>query len=179
MTLLAQSTSPDGLADIREPIDIFVMPWLVLGGLVLAVLVALLLVRLHQRSKERVPVLPPEPPLVRARRKLAQLRQAADELADKALSVEASDLLRAFIEEAFKLPAGERTTEEFLPEVADDPRFNDEVRAELAEFLTQVDLVKFAAQGLSDAEREELLNAVGGFFDAAEPVLRPTEEVTA
>jgi len=167
MTLLAQSTTPSGLADIREPVDIFVMPWLVVGIVAVVLLTAFLFWRWWDKRSKIVKLPPPEPPLHRARRLLADLRTAAAALEDKALCVGASDIVRQFIEEAFKLPAGERTTEEFLPEVQTDPRFETSMRDGLAGFLTQVDMVKFAAQGLSGDQRAELLDSVSGFLDAA------------
>ncbi len=57
-----------------------------------------------------------------------------------------SDAVRVYIEKAFDLPAPERTTEEFLPEIQAHPIFRGELSDRLKDFLSLCDLAKFARQ---------------------------------
>jgi hypothetical protein len=59
--------------------------------------------------------------------------------------VEVSAVLRSYLEERFGLHAPERTTEEFLRELESGDGLARHHRAELERFLSQCDLVKFAA----------------------------------
>jgi hypothetical protein len=85
---------------------------------------------------------------VRAKRELARLRNAAlrtpAEIA--AFYVDVSHVLRTYLEERFGLHAPERTTEEFLQEVEAGRDLDVAQRLQLQRFLSQCDLVKFAAQ---------------------------------
>ncbi len=53
-------------------------------------------------------------------------------------------IVRLYIEEVYYLRAPERTTQEFLSEMALHPAFDDETKKRLQEFLVIADLVKFA-----------------------------------
>ena len=71
-----------------------------------------------------------------------------------------SDVLRRYVEARFDLPAPERTTEEFLDEIARAPVLDRERKRFLAEYLAQCDLVKFAAR---EPGRREL----DGIYDSS------------
>ncbi|MBL8749165.1 MAG: DUF4381 family protein [Planctomycetes bacterium] len=87
------------------------------------------------------------PPHVKALRALARLRDVprASPAQVEAFYVEVSNVLRTYLEERFGLRAPERTTEEFLRELEGGEQLAREHRAELERFLSQCDLVKFAA----------------------------------
>ena len=80
-------------------------------------------------------------------RALQRLRSAPRTTAAEieAFYVEVSAVLRLYLEERFGLRAPERTTEEFLRELESGAALAREHRAELKQFLSQCDLVKFAA----------------------------------
>lgn len=68
----------------------------------------------------------------------------------------ASDVLRFFLEERFRFHAPERTTEEFLNELQQSSRLNDDQKTLLANFLERCDLVKFARHEPAETELREL-----------------------
>jgi hypothetical protein len=86
-------------------------------------------------------------PHVKAMRELARLRSAPRRTTAEidAFYVAVSAVLRGYLEERFGLRAPERTTEEFLQELEQSPALAGQ-RQELRAFLSQCDLVKFAAQ---------------------------------
>lgn len=55
-----------------------------------------------------------------------------------------AEIVRIYLEEAFQVRAPERTTQEFLEELVQLPRFDLQVRELLRAFLFEADLVKFA-----------------------------------
>lgn len=87
------------------------------------------------------------PPHVKALRALARLQQAPRTTPAQVESfyVEVSNVLRTYLEERFGLHAPERTTEEFLRELESGEQLAREHRPALERFLSQCDLVKFAA----------------------------------
>ncbi|MCA8964193.1 MAG: hypothetical protein KDC48_04890 [Planctomycetes bacterium] len=86
-------------------------------------------------------------PHAKALRALARLRAAprTTPAQVEAFYVEVSDVLRQYLEDRFGLCAPERTTEEFLRDLEGGDRLAREHRRELERFLSQCDLVKFAA----------------------------------
>jgi hypothetical protein len=87
------------------------------------------------------------PPHVKALRALQRLRGSPRTTAAQvdAFYVEVSSVLRVYLEERFGLRAPELTTEEFLLGLESGDQLARGHRAELERFLTQCDLVKFAA----------------------------------
>jgi hypothetical protein len=75
----------------------------------------------------------------------------------RAFSIEASDIVRRYVEAHFQVMAAHRTTEEFLHDLLDP--FNALLvgqRSLLADFLQHCDLAKFGAWRLSVAEMETM-----------------------
>ena len=87
------------------------------------------------------------PPHVKAMRALQRLKNEARTTKQQieAFYVEVSQVLRVYLEERFGLHAPERTTEEFLRELEGGEELAKSHRRELERFLSQCDLVKFAA----------------------------------
>ena len=124
--------------------------WWALGGVAAATL--LLLFWRWQRARPQPAPRPAVelPPHVKALRALGRLHQAprTTPAQIEAFYVEVSQVLRVYLEERFGLRAPERTTEEFLLEL-EQPAIAGldlEQRLQLRRFLSQCDLVKFAAQ---------------------------------
>lgn len=120
--------------------------WASLAGLALLLLGAGFLL-LRRRARGPLPREVAVPPHTRALRALARLRTAGRTTPAQieAFYVEVSNVLRTYLEERFGLRAPERTTEEFLRDLEGGDQLAREHRAELERFLSQCDLVKFAA----------------------------------
>jgi hypothetical protein len=113
-----------------------------------------LLIPPHRRAKER-------------------LRGAAELISDPyAFCSLVSDVTRVYLEERFNLHAPDRTTEEFLDELRNSSRLNEEHKALLENFLTKCDLVKFAREEPTEPE-------LRGLLDAALRLIDETREVEA
>lgn len=125
--------------------------WWVVGGAALAAL----LWWWRRWQKRQPPPLPPSavalPAHIKALRALARLRETARTTGAEIerFYVDVSAVLRVYLEERFGLRAPERTTEEFLLEL-EQPAVGGVLdggqRLALRRFLSQCDLVKFAAQ---------------------------------
>jgi hypothetical protein len=83
-----------------------------------------------------------------------------------------SDILRRYLERRFGLHAPERTTEEFLAELAVDSTLSAEHKTLLSKFLQHCDLVKFAKLEPSEEEIQQT-------FDACKNVIEQTKEVAS
>lgn len=171
LLLLAQQSTPLELADIREPVIIVDWVfWSLLGAVVLliAVLLGIWIRRYQKKLASRPSGPPPLPPAEWARQALERLAAEESQYSDKDYIVAVSDIVREYLERAFNLPAPERTTEEFLAEMADHPVFTPAMREEMSAFLQRADLVKFAGQHLSRDDRPRLLESARQFVATAE-----------
>ena len=108
------------------------------------------------------------PPHVKAMRALERLRQAPRTTPAQIESfyVDVSQVLRVYLEERFGLRAPERTTEEFLRELEGGDQLARNHRRELERFLTQCDLVKFAAFVPGPAEHDTTWQLAAAFVEA-------------
>lgn len=127
------------------------------------------------------------PPHVKALRALQRLHDAPRTTPAEidAFYVEVSRVLRVYLEERFALHAPERTTEEFLRELEGGDAFARDHRRELERFLSQCDLVKFAAFVPGEREHLATWELARAFVDATRGDRNPArlgaaaEEVTA
>jgi hypothetical protein len=76
-----------------------------------------------------------------------------------------SDILRHYIEHRFNLRAPERTTEEFLAELANTDVLPAADKQRLGEFLRHCDLVKFAKHNPTTEQIQETFNLVKDFIE--------------
>jgi hypothetical protein len=108
----------------------------------------------RRRPTRPLPLATALPPHVTAQRALARLRGAprTTPAQIEAFYVEVSAVLRSYVEARFGLHAPERTTEEFLRELEGGDVLVRDQRTELERFLSQCDLVKFAAVVPTDAD---------------------------
>lgn len=149
--------------------------WYVLGGFLLgALLLALWLLRSPARRGAQAPEIA-LPSHVKAQRALARLRGLPRTTAAQveAFYVEVSNVLRTYLEERFALRAPERTTEEFLRDLESGDRLARDHRGELERFLSQCDLVKFAAVVPGEAEHLAVFALAEAFVDATRPDRAP------
>lgn len=171
--LLAQPAPSSGLTndlrDIRPPVDIpsgwAWVAWL-LGALALAALLYWAW-RYFRRRRAQVPVVPPIPAHVRARRQLEQALALLGQPREFCILV--SDTIRWYLEERFDFRAPERTTEEFLHELQSTHHLSPDQKASLGEFLQRCDLVKFAKYEPGEAELRDLHAAAVRLIDETEP----------
>lgn len=168
--LLCQVAAPE-FADIREPIQI--IPW---GTIALfaaaAILLALAGFLLWKKRKEKIDtaeqIRHQVSPIDKARIAFQRLREEQIDLADKAYTSAVSGVIRDYLEDAYRLPAPERTTEEFFALLRVHKTFDPDMQDRLMGFLQQSDLIKFARQELSASQREPLLTGAEDFVESAE-----------
>ncbi len=83
---------------------------------------------------------------------------ANSKISDERWTVLVSECVRTYFEKTLKLPAPERTTEEFLSSLSDHALFqSQEMTRMLENFLKKCDLVKFAKQSLNSNGRLHLM----------------------
>lgn len=92
--------------------------------------------------------------------------------------VDLSAILRYYIEARFDLHAPERTTEEFLKEMADAKVFDERQEAFLTSFLKHCDYVKFARLEPTRSEMDERFEQVYQFVNETKPA-EPVEPAEA
>ncbi len=183
--ILAQAASPapapiPALRDIAPPVaptfweTMDVIDWGLLGAAILLVAVAAWIAwRLFFRSTPKPGPPPPDPREV-ARERLARLRERIEELSPRDFGAEAANVLRQFVRARYGISTMRRTSEEFLAEMARDRTFSAHENGLLQRFLTQCDLLKFAAVESSHAEAGRLIEDALAFVEGAAPrVIRP------
>lgn len=157
------------IRDIKPPIEISSgwewVWWLVIALLVLAG--ALLVWRWLKNRKTAAVLPPPVPPHVRARQKLAEALALLAE--PKPFVVAVSDTTRTYLEERFDFRAPERTTEEFLRELAGTRLLLPDQKESLANFLANCDLVKFAKYEPAETELRSLHASAVQLVEETEP----------
>ena len=165
---VAAALSPETPGPVELPGEPLPAPsaWAQQAALIALGLVALawMLRRRAQRAGAAFAA-PPPPAHGVALARLQRLRERRPRGLDEfhADAVEASSLVRTYIEARFSLFAPEMTTEEFLTDPRTARALHGSQREMLSEFLRHCDLVKFARHQPLDAERERLLDAVAAF----------------
>lgn len=143
-------------------------PWALFAfALVLIILVVLGLWTWRLWASRRLPKLqsvpqPDRTPDFLARLTLLRSRKA--ELDAYSLAIQCSDLLREFVEWRFRMAIRFQTTREFLETAVHDTSLVPEQRDQLGHYLRFCDLVKFAQQGATGAERDHLLDTAEAFL---------------
>ena len=158
------------IRDIKPPIEIsdgYAWLWWVL--ILLAVAVAVFLFwRWRKNRKTNIVLPPPIPAHVRAKKKLEQALALITQ--PKPFVIAVSDTARAYLEERFNFRAPERTTEEFLRELAGTKLLLPEQKESLGGFLASCDLVKFAKYEPGENELRELHSSALRLVEETEPV---------
>lgn len=118
---------------------------------------------------------PGPPPHIEALNRLHELRARHEKLTSYQVALECSDILRRYIERRFSSPIRYQTTREFLGAVHNSPELGGESRAELGDFLSFFDSIKFAQEPADSARTSSAI-------DGAERFVRrciPAEDVPA
>jgi hypothetical protein len=148
--------------------------WILSIATLLLLLAAAWLVWRHLRNKAlALPVVPPIPPHVRARRALEQALRLLSE--PKLFSIAVSSAVRVYLEKRFDLHAPERTTEEFLYELQGSNLLTTDQKLSLADFLANCDLIKFAKYEPAETELRSLHAAALRLVNETEPRWVPAE----
>jgi hypothetical protein len=158
------------IRDIRGPkgiLPFWLVPALVAGGALLAV--GGYAAWHWARRPRRVPR--PLRSFEIALQRLEEVRRLLNPGSVREFSIAISDIVRQYIEAAFKITATHRTTEEFLHDLLDSSNATLAAhRNLLAEFLHQCDMAKFAGAGLSTQIMESLHQSARSFvIQSSEP----------
>jgi hypothetical protein len=155
--------------DIKPPIEIATgWAWVWWVMLVVAILAgAVLLWHWLKHRKLNVVLPPPIPPHIRAKRKLQEALALITQ--PKPFVVAVSDTARSYLEERFNFRAPERTTEEFLRELAGTKLLLPDQKESLGDFLESCDLVKFAKYEPGEKELMELHSSALRLIEETEP----------
>jgi hypothetical protein len=157
------------IRDIKPPIEIpngWEWLWITLGILAgAAVLFALW--KWWQKRNARIAFVPPVPAHIRAKYKLEEALALISQ--PKPFCILVSDTVRVYLEERFQFRAPERTTEEFLRELAGTDLLAGEQKESLGSFLESCDLVKFAKYEPAENELRELHSSALRLVEETEP----------
>lgn len=167
------------IRDIKAPLEVPPPPpdytWLWwTGGILLFLAIAGFALWLFLKWKKEKSILPPPPPPIPLHiamlEKLEQLKAQA--LAEKGLikeyHTELTDIIRAYIEERFRVPALEQTTEEIMRSFR-SLAVDDQSRYYLKQMLLLADMVKFAKETPTSFENEMSMNNAIGFVKGTTP----------
>jgi len=165
----AASAAASDIRDIKPPLEI-VRGWTWLWWVALAAALALAALWLWRRQRQRqqtVVLPPPVPAHVRAKQKLAEALALITQ--PKPFVIAVSDTARTYLEERFDFHAPERTTEEFLRELAGTRLLLPDQKQSLGNFLASCDLVKFAKYEPGEKELLELHGSAVRLVEETEP----------
>ena len=160
----------EDIRDIRGPKAVPAGSWLVygvIGALVVVLCVAYALWHRRRRAARPRALTLSEQTLERLEGTRALMQPATA----REFGIAASEVIRNYIEKRFSVVATQRTTEEFLQTLLQNP--NEALarhRPLLAEFLQQCDFVKFAGASLAVNDMEALFQSARGFvLETGEP----------
>ncbi len=160
--LKAQAELPEAPA---EP-----LPWWIFAAIAAGLIAAVVaIVFLARRSKHREVAVRVRTPREIALEALASL-EAKELLVRgeiKQFYFEICLILREFIEGQFGLRAAEETTEEFLRDLAAEPRFSEETKELLRQFLEHCDQVKFAKYAPAADEIQKTVTVTRSFVESS------------
>ena len=165
-----QSAAPD-IRDIKPPMVIpDGLAWLGWGLASLVALAAVLFLwRWWLKRCSQVAFVPPVPAHLRAKQKLDEALALIGQ--PKPFVIAVSDTARTYLEERFDFHAPERTTEEFLRELAGTKLLQPEQKESLGGFLASCDLVKFAKYEPGEKELRALHGSAVKLVAETEPSL--------
>ena len=167
------------IRDIKAPLEVPPPPpdytWLWwTGGILLFLICAGIALWLYLKWRKEKAIPPPPPPPVPLHiRMLEQLEQLKTQgLAEKGMTKEyytaLTDIIRAYIEERFRVPAMEQTSDEIMHSFR-SLAVDDQSRYYLKQILMLADMVKFAKETPTVFENEMSMNNALGFVKGTTP----------
>jgi hypothetical protein len=168
-SLLGEQRAELKIDDIEDVLEMprqksFVWIW-VLGMIVVAAVVVLWLYLRGKRVKELVRIFKPAHEIAYERMRALVNEDLVGAGRIKEFYERISDILRHYIEHRFSLKAPERTTEEFLAELANTDVLPAAEKQRLGEFLQHCDLVKFAKHNPTTQQIQETFDLVKDFIE--------------
>ncbi|MBU0482923.1 MAG: hypothetical protein KKB30_00205 [Proteobacteria bacterium] len=174
-SLLADNPETQKIADITPPVDQPLskntIGW-IMAGIAALIISGLLVYRFYPRhpQKEEKPVVPAHLIALEELKKLLAA-QLLDKGEIKIFHQGVSGILRRYIENRFGLRAPERTTEEFLTELAATPVLKAAHKLLLKKFLTHCDLVKFAEHQPAEEEIRQTIDLGRQFIEETKEIV--------
>jgi hypothetical protein len=168
-SLLGEQRAELNIEDIENVVEIpkepsFWWAW-ALGAVVLTAGVGIWLWLRRKRVKELVRIFKPAHELAYERLRALVKEDLVGAGRIKEFYERISDILRHYIEHRFSLRAPERTTEEFLFELANTDVLSESDKESLGEFLQHCDLVKFARHEPKTEQIQETFDLVKDFIE--------------
>ncbi|OHB45626.1 MAG: hypothetical protein A2094_01830 [Planctomycetes bacterium GWE2_41_14] len=184
--VIKEGEIPGDIKDILPPVDVpmsikRLIVWISvgLGALLLSGVIYGLVYKFKKRSKIQEQQFIRRTPQEIAYELLERLSK--EDLIAKGLVKEyyyrITNILRHYIEARFGLLAPERTTEEFLTEMAHTNQLDATHKILIREFLERCDMVKYAKYGPSKLEIKETYDAAKRFIDETKERLEEKEVV--
>ncbi|NDV61302.1 DUF4381 domain-containing protein [Puniceicoccales bacterium CK1056] len=162
-------------ADIEGPLPIGLWPAILLiAGSILLILLSVIFIYwlLKRPRKENTASLEPtRSPLEIALERLQKLRSGKSQIQPEPFTVEVSDIVRDYLEEALAVPAREQTSEEFLNTLATRDGLPEILHRQMPAFLESCDMVKFARQSLDMEQQDALLETAKGVVESTDKEL--------
>jgi hypothetical protein len=168
-SLLGEQRAELKIDDIEDVLEMprqasFAWVW-ILSAVAVAATVGLWLYLRRKRVKELVRIFKPAHELAYERLRALVKEDLVGAAKIKEFYERISDILRHYIEHRFSLRAPERTTEEFLAELANTEVLPATEKQRLGEFLKHCDLVKFAKHNPTTKQIQETFDLVKDFIE--------------
>jgi len=181
-SVLELSEGEQDIRPIKPPVSLpgsYTWIFYLIGGIVLLIAVVLFLVKKVFRRREKIiPVPPPRPAHEIAYEQLNKIKD--EDLPARGMIKEyysrVSDASRHYLENRFGLRAPERTTEEFLYDMASTDHLTVPQQDLVGEFLSECDLVKFARYGPTENEIERFYSAAVKLVDETRRDLKDSNQ---
>ena len=173
-SVIEEGEEANDIKDIKQPVEIKVgYKKLILSGIGIFVAVFLcmcgmFLYKKYKKHKEEAMLRIPAHIIALKELEKAKQMNVENEKEVKEYYILVSNIVRQYIENRFGLHAPERTTEEFLSELANEDILEKQNKNLLREFLKHCDMVKFAKY---DPSREE----IGGAYATGKKFVEETK----
>ncbi len=168
--ILQTPLNTQNLRDIKPPLDVpqNLLPYILLGGLILAIIVGIVWLYIQKRHQ----TLPPhpveevntQPPHEIALEQLKMLETASYDM--ETYHIRISFVIREYIEARFKIPALELTTTRLLQQMTRE-QIGDLYVERIQQFLANCDKVKFTKYQPERSEAEALMVDARWFVEEA------------
>ncbi len=158
------------IRDIIPPVDVFPYPvWMIAVAAALTLALLVVLIWLILRWLKNRPGAPALSARELALNELQSLQAQIHAVDSYAFSITITEILRRFVHGHFGLPATRQTSPEFLATLTDSPRFSEDDRTLLGQFLEKCDALKFARIEANPEESTLLFDNAQAFVQGARP----------
>lgn len=165
-SVIKEGEKAGDIRDIKGPVDIrYSYKKIIIRGLAILALILILAIGTPLFIRYRHSIKPPPPPVPPHIIALRELEKIKAEERVKEYYIGVSGIVRHYIENRFNLHAPERTTEEFLSELAGADTLNQTHKGLLRDFLKHCDMVKFARYGPTKDEIDGVYNTAKRFVE--------------